>query len=471
MAGRDDEPQQDRPFVNPRSPRQAITPERVPAPPSRRARHPIVIVGNAIFTILLLVAIFVGGGAYYGTQRFTATGPLDRERSVHIPQRTGLRDMADLLKREGVIENPTLFIAGAVILGATEKLKAGEYVFEKGASMSDVLETIVEGKSIQHSVTMAEGLTTQQILQRLNDSEVLSGPIQKVPPEGSLLPETYRVTRGTTREQVLQRMTAAHKRLVEEIWARRSQDLPIKDLNEFITLASIVEKETAIASERTRVAGVFVNRLNKKMRLQSDPTIIYGIVGGKGSLGRSLTRADVEQATPYNTYTINGLPPGPIANPGRASLEAVANPSRTNELYFVADGTGGHVFAETYDQHLKNVARWRDFQKQNAPQQVQPAASPQTPPPPVQQVQPQSTTPTFGADTKTKEERAAEQRRKEEKAAEQKRKADEQKRKAEKAAEAKKKKADKKAEAEKKKSEAKSEQPKSEQPKAEQPKQ
>jgi UPF0755 protein len=447
MAGRDDEPQQDRPFVSPRSPRQAITPERVPAPPSRRARHPIVIVGNAIFTILLLVAIFVGGGAYYGSQKFGETGPLDRERAVNIPPKTGIRDMAELLKREGVIENPTVFVIAALVLGKKDDLKAGEYVFEKGASISDVLETIASGKSIQHSVTMAEGLTTQQILQRLNDSEVLSGPIQRVPAEGSLLPETYRVTRGTTREQVIQRMSAAHKRLVEEIWARRAQDLPIKDINEFITLASIVEKETAIASERTRVAGVFVNRLNKKMRLQSDPTIIYGLVGGKGSLGRSLTRADVEQATPYNTYTINGLPPGPIANPGRASLEAVANPSRTNELYFVADGSGGHVFAETYDQHLKNVARWRDFQKGQKDKAPLDAA----PPPQAQPAQPQTqapnNVPTFGADTKTKEERAAEQRKKEEKAAEQKRKAD-------KAAEAKKKRDEKKAAAEKKKADA-----------------
>jgi UPF0755 protein len=421
MTGRDDEHREDRPFLNPRSPRQAIAPERLPPPPSRRARHPIIIVGNAIFTILLLLSVLVGAGIIYGSQKFGATGPLDRERTVNIPPRTGLRDMADLLKREGVIENPTFFVLGAVILGATDKLKAGEYVFEKGASMDDVLETIISGKSIQHSVTVAEGLTTQQIIQRLNEAEVLSGPIQKIPPEGSLLPETYRVTRGTTREQLLQRMTSAHKRLVDEIWARRSPDLPVKDLNEFITLASIVEKETAIASERTRVAGVFVNRLNKKMRLQSDPTIIYGLVGGKGSLGRSLTRADVDQPTAYNTYTIIGLPPGPIANPGRASLEAVANPSRTGELYFVADGTGGHVFAETYDQHLKNVARWRDFQKQNNPQQPLPAIAPQTPP-----AQPQTQqAPTFhGGDLKKKEEKkdekAASQKKKEEKAAEKK---------------------------------------------------
>jgi UPF0755 protein len=284
-------------------------------------------------------------------------------------------------------------VLGAVVLGATDKLKAGEYVFEKNASMSDVLETIISGKSIQHQVTIAEGLTTQQIVQRINDAEVLSGPIQTVPPEGTLLPETYRVTRGTTREQLLQRMTQAQQRLVQEIWARRSPDLPIKTINEFITLASIVEKETAIASERTRVAAVFVNRLHRNMRLQSDPTIIYGIVGGKGTLGRSLTRADVDGPTPYNTYTINGLPPGPIANPGRASLEAVANPSRTKDLYFVADGTGGHVFAETYEQHLKNVARWRDFQRDQKENQTGVTPQPQ----PAQ-------TPTFDVPAKKKKE-------------------------------------------------------------------
>jgi UPF0755 protein len=418
MAG--EEHRDDRPTFSPRIARRG--PDQVPPPPSRRARHPIIIVGNAIFTLLLLLGLAAGGGLIYGSQKFGETGPLDRERTVNIPPRTGLRDMADLLKREGVIENPTFFVMGAVVLGATDKLKAGEYVFEKGASMNDVLETIISGKSIQHSVTIAEGLTTQQIIQRLNEAEVLSGPIQRVPPEGSLLPETYRVTRGTTREQLVQRMSAANKRLVEEIWARRAPDLPIKDINEFITLASIVEKETAIASERTRVAGVFINRLNKKMRLQSDPTIIYGIVGGKGSLGRSLTRADVDAPTPYNTYTITGLPPGPIANPGRASLEAVGNPSRTNELYFVADGTGGHVFAETYEQHLKNVARWRDFQKANSPQQ-QPAFVPQTPP-----SQPQTpatqTAPTFqgGELNKKKEEKKDEpqKKKKEDKKAEKK---------------------------------------------------
>lgn len=413
-AGRDNHDYDDRPYSNPRSPRQALAAEHLPPPPSRRARHPLVIIGNAIFTILLLLAVAGGGALYYGSTRFGADGPLDRERSILIPPRTGLRDMAELLRREGVIDNPTLFVIGAVVLGATDKLKAGEYVFEKNASMSDVLQTIIDGKSIQHQVTIAEGLTTQQIVARINEAEVLTGPVQAVPTEGTLLPETYRVTRGTTREQLIQRMTQAQQRLVQEIWARRSPDLPIKTVNEFITLASIVEKETAIASERTRVAAVFVNRLNKNMRLQSDPTIIYGIVGGKGSLGRSLTRADIDQPTQYNTYTIPGLPPGPIANPGRASLEAVANPSRTKDLYFVADGTGGHVFAETYEQHLKNVARWRDFQRDQKENQT--GVTPQ----------PAAQTPTFDAPAKKKkDDKSGDAKKKDDKTGEKKKKKEE----------------------------------------------
>jgi UPF0755 protein len=199
------------------------------------------------------------------------------------------------------------------------------------------------------------------------------------------------VTRGWTREQILQRMSAAHNRLVDEVWAKRAPDLPVKSKAEFVTLASIVEKETGKADERARVAGVFVNRLKKKMRLQSDPTIVYGLMGGKGPLGRPLLRVEMDEPNPYNTYQIDGLPPGPIANPGRASLEATAQPMKTNELYFVADGTGGHVFAETLEEHSKNVARWRGIERQQNAAQAAPAtpapqpeiAQPVTPPVPV----------------------------------------------------------------------------------------
>jgi UPF0755 protein len=239
-----------------------------------------------------------------------------------------------------------------------------------------VVDTIIEGKVVQHGFTVAEGLTSSQIVQRLVESDVLTGNIRDIPREGTLLPETYRFTRGTSREQMLQRMQQAQRRVVQEIWERRNPDLPIKTPEQLVVLASIVEKETGKPEERTRVAAVFVNRLKQKMKLQSDPTIIYGLVGGKGSLGRPIQRSEIEQPTPYNTYVIDGLPPGPIANPGRASLEAAANPARTKELFFAADGTGGHAFADTYEQHQKNVGRLRLIEQQANPQRgARPAAA------------------------------------------------------------------------------------------------
>lgn len=352
---------------HPRSPRQAIAPERLPPPPSRRARHPIVVIGNAILTIIVLAIIAAGAGLYFGKSRFEAAGPLDRERTVVIPRGAGIRDVAELLRRERVIDIPMVFVLGAAISGKTGEVKAGEYLFDAGVSMSEVLDTLVEGRSVQHTVTVPEGLTSEQIVQRLMESDVLTGDITSIPLEGTLLPETYKVTRGTTRQQVINRMQSAHKRLVQETWERRASDLPIKTVNEFVTLASIVEKETGKADERTRVAAVFINRMNRRMRLQSDPTIIYGIFGGEGKpADRPIYRSDIDTPTPYNTYTINGLPPGPIAIPGRASLEAVANPSKTNDLYFVADGTGGHVFASTLEEHNANVARWRRIERERA---------------------------------------------------------------------------------------------------------
>ena len=233
-----------------------------------------------------------------------------------------------------------------------------------------MVETIVDGKVISHQISLPEGLTSEQIVARLLQDDILTGNIKEIPREGSLLPDTYNFTRGISREQIIQRMQAAQQRLVKEVWDRHSPDLPLKTPDQLVVLASIVEKETAKPDERTRVAAVFVNRLKQRMRLQSDPTIIYGLVGGKGTLGRPIMKSEIDQPTPYNTYQIDGLPPGPISNPGRASLEAAANPARTRELYFVADGAGGHVFAENYDQHQKNVARLRALetdQKDRAP--------------------------------------------------------------------------------------------------------
>jgi UPF0755 protein len=269
-------------------------------------------------------------------------------------------DIADLLTREGVIEeNRLIFIGGVIALNARSDLKAGEYVFAQHASVRNVVETIVEGKVVQHQITIPEGLTSEQIAARLLDNDILSGTIKEVPREGSLLPDGYYFNRGFTCEQMIQRMRQAQDRLLREVWERRSPDLPLKSPDQLIILASIIERETSKPEERTRVAAVFANRLKQKMKLETDPTVIYGLAFGKGSLGRPLTKADIAQPTPYNTYVIHGLPPGPIDNPGRASIEAAANPARTKELFFVADGTGGHAFAETYEQHQKNVARLR----------------------------------------------------------------------------------------------------------------
>ena len=354
--------------ITPRSPRAALEPDHVPLPtralrPSRRARNPLVILGNAIFTALVLLLVAGGALVAIGKSRFEAPGPLQEDKLVVIPPRSGLLDIADLLKHEGVIgEHRLVFIGGVFALNARSELKAGEYLFAKGASVRSVVETIADGKVVQHQITIPEGLTSEQIVARVLENDILTGNIKDIPREGSLLPDSYNFHRGFTREQMIQRMRSAQERLVREVWERRSPDLPIKTPDQLVTLASIIEKETARPEERTRVAAVFANRLKQKMRLQSDPTIIYGLVFGKGSLGHPITKTEKEQPTPYNTYIIDGLPPGPIANPGRASIEAAASPARTKELYFAADGTGGHVFAETYDQHLKNVARLRVFE-------------------------------------------------------------------------------------------------------------
>ncbi len=350
----------------PRSPRAALEPEQVTVPTrrSRRTRNPLVIVGNAIFTLLILLGIAGGVAFAVGKTRFEAPGPLEREKAVNIPLRLGILDIADLLRREGVIdEHPMVFLGGVIALKARADLKSGEYVFGRHASVRDVVETMMEGKVVQHAITLPEGLTSEQIVRRLLDSEILIGNIKDIPREGSLLPESYRFGRGTPREQVLQRMQRDQRRVLQEVWDRRSSDLPVRTPEQLVILASIIERETSKSDERTRVAAVFVNRLKQRKRLESDPTIIYGLVGGKGALGHPITKSEKETPTPYNTYMIDGLPPGPIANPGRASLEAAANPARTKEMFFVADGTGGHVFADTYDQHLRNVAKLRGLER------------------------------------------------------------------------------------------------------------
>jgi UPF0755 protein len=370
------------------SPNEALQPEPAPLPPPRRRRRQGLLAGFSGFLSFLLVACVAGVLALVaGLQRIREPGPLPTDKVLFIAPGTDVPEIIAQLEREGVIDSPLMMNAALVIEGNRSKLKAGEYLFHEHASLRDVIDIVINGRQILHAITIPEGLTSEQIVQRLRDSDVLAGDMREPPKEGTLLPETYKVVRGASRSDLVRKMQDDQRKLIDQIWTRRSSDLPFRTPYELVTLASIVEKETGKADERPHVASVFVNRLHKRMRLQSDPTIVYGLVGGKGTLGRGILRSEVDKPTPYNTYTIDGLPPGPIANPGRAALEAVANPSRTSDLYFVADGTGGHIFAETLAQHSANVARWRQIEKDKAAAEVDRAAplapdQPGTPGPP-----------------------------------------------------------------------------------------
>lgn len=350
--------------VAPRSPAEALQPEAVPPPPprSQAARHPLVVFLNFLMTVVVVCVVAIGGAVYFGKMQFERPGGLDQARPVTIERGTDLGGIADLLQKSGAISGKWLFIAGVWLSGQQGNLKAGEYLIPARASMRQIMDSMIVGRGILYSITIPEGLTSQQIVDLLNKDEILVGDISEVPPEGSLLPETYKFSRGDTRQNLLNRMRRDRDRLITDIWNRRAKDLPISNVDDLVILASIVEKETSLADERSRVAAVFINRLRLNMRLQSDPTVIYALFGGKGKpAGFTLSRADLDTPSPYNTYASDGLPPTPIANPGRASLEAVANPSRTRDLFFVADGNGGHAFAESYEEHLRNVARWREI--------------------------------------------------------------------------------------------------------------
>ena len=370
--------------VTPQSPSEALQPETAPPPPPipPSRRRPALSAFSGFFSFLLVVALAAMFGLAWSLQRINAPGPLTASKVLYIAPGTELPDIVAELDHEGVIDSPFLLNVTLLLEGSRSKVKAGEYLFKQNASLRDVIDTLVSGKQVLHAITIPEGLTSEQIVERIRESDVLLGDIAEVPKEGSLLPETYKVARGAVRADVIKKMQDDQRRAVDQIWSRRASGLPLHSPYELITLASIVEKETGKADERPRVASVFLNRLKKGMRLQSDPTIVYGLAGGKGSLGRSLTRAELDKPTPYNTYTNDGLPPGPIANPGRAALEAVANPSRTQDLYFVADGTGGHVFSETLDQHNRNVQRWRQIEKEAKEKQERPVPDAETAPSP-----------------------------------------------------------------------------------------
>ncbi|MBA8901135.1 endolytic transglycosylase MltG [Phyllobacterium sp. P30BS-XVII] len=356
--------------IVPQSASEALRPEPGTPPPapvrrSRRARSQIVVFANFMLSLVVLVVLAAAAAVYFGKVSFNEPGPTDVTTDYVVKNGTGIVEIADGLERRGIITDARVFKYGVQAYGYQRDMKAGEYEIKAHASMRDIMDLLRSGKSVLHSLTVPEGLTVDQILQRVSEDDVLTGALPAVvPDEGSLFANTQRFSRGTTREEIVKKMQADQKKLVDEIWARRDPSVPLKTIEEFVTLASIVEKETGKADERPRVAAVFINRLNKRMRLQSDPTIIYGLFGGKGKPSdRPILKSDLEKPTPYNTYTINGLPPGPIANPGRDALEAVAHPSQTKDLYFVADGTGGHVFAETLDDHNDNVKRWRTVEK------------------------------------------------------------------------------------------------------------
>ncbi|MBV7520156.1 endolytic transglycosylase MltG [Ensifer sp. ENS12] len=379
--------------IIPKSANEALRPEKVPQPPkrSRKARSQVVIFLNFVMTIIVFAALAAAGTVYHAMHQYEKPGPLQANQNFIVRGGAGMSEIASGLERSNIITDARVFRFVSEAYLDNETLKAGEYEIKAGSSMQDVMQLLKSGKSILYSVSLPEGLTVKQMFHKLSDDPVLVGNLPtELPPEGSLMPDTYKFTRGTKRGEIVQQMVAAQKVLVDQIWEKRDPNLPVSTVEELVTLASIVEKETGRADERPRVASVFINRLDKGMRLQSDPTIIYGIFGGDGKpADRPILKSDIDKQTPYNTYIIKGLPPTPIANPGRAALEAVANPSRTPELYFVADGTGGHVFAETLDEHNANVRRWRKVEAEKAAEAAKAAADAGTAEPAATAAQPQ----------------------------------------------------------------------------------
>jgi UPF0755 protein len=316
---------------------------------------------SRVLIALFLIAIIVAGGFEWESANFAAPGPTARQGSqtvVLINSGIGLQGIAQTLAGAHVLYRPELFQFGVRLRRTTEKLKAGEYAIPSRASMLDIMDILIAGKSIQHKITAAEGLTSDMIYRLVVSDPDLIGDAGPEPAEGTLLPETYLFTRGATRAEILERMRAAQQKYLDAMWVEHAPNLPVKTPEQAVILASIVEKETGTASERRHIAGVFEKRLSLGMKLQSDPTIIYGITKGY-PLGRRIRESEIAAATPYNTYVVPALPAGPICNPGKDAIAAVLNPDVTNDLYFVANGTGGHSFAATQAEQDKNVAVWR----------------------------------------------------------------------------------------------------------------
>lgn len=378
------------------------------------------IASNAV-TMLIVLLFLAGGLILWGKRQYDGVGPLNAAYCVEVPSGSNMRRVSDRLEEDGAIRSGAIFRMGAEYADKASQLKAGSYLVPEAASMAQIIDTITIGGAstcgtevvyrigvsrvgvqlreldpttnqfvekanfnpaedeapeiyedrkssagTRFRVALAEGVTSWQIVEGLKAMDVLEGQVAEVPPEGALAPDSYEVRPGDSREDLLVRMRVAQEERVAQVWENRSEGLPIETPEELLILASIIEKETGVAEEREQVSSVFVNRLNRGMRLQTDPTVIYGVTEGRGVLGRGLRQSELRAATPWNTYMIEGLPPTPIANPGLASLEAAANPLETPYIFFVADGSGGHAFAETLAEHNRNVAEWRKIEAERA---------------------------------------------------------------------------------------------------------
>lgn len=329
-------------------------------------RRAVKRVGLSLLALLVICAIAAGGGALWVEREFERAGPLTAEKTIVIPKGTGLDRIAAKLRDDGIIASDLVFRVGVRATGTARDLRAGEFRFPAGVSAKGAADILISGDTVKRRLTIPEGLTTTEAVALIAAADGLVGEAPEIADEGTLLPETYFYSFGDTRADFVRRAQDAMQKTLDRVWAARPEGSPLDSPHDALVLASIIEKETAVPDERATVSSVFHNRLRRGMRLQSDPTVVYGLTGGKGPLGRPLLRRDLDHKSPYNTYVIGGLPPGPIALPGPAALEAAVQPADTKFYYFVADGTGGHVFARTLREHNRNVVKWRRIQRERS---------------------------------------------------------------------------------------------------------